>query len=51
MLGLDPVQRLKARENAAGSENPSKYAVWFTGTFFPEGLDQRRKEQAGVARE
>jgi hypothetical protein len=25
--GLDPVHRLKARENAAGSENPNKYAV------------------------
>ena len=24
MRGLDPVQRLKARENAAGSENPTK---------------------------
>jgi hypothetical protein len=22
--GLDPVQRLKARENAAGSENPTR---------------------------
>ncbi len=33
--GLDPVQRLKARENAAGSENPNKYAVSFTETFFP----------------
>ncbi len=24
MRGLDPVQRLKARENAAGSENPTR---------------------------
>ncbi len=35
MRGLDPVHRLKARENAAGWENPNRYAVWFTGTFFP----------------
>ena len=34
-LGLDPVQRLNARENAAGSENPTRYAVSFTETFFP----------------
>jgi hypothetical protein len=33
--GLDPVQRLNARENAAGSENPNRYAVWLTETFFP----------------
>jgi hypothetical protein len=34
MPGLDPVHRLKARENAAGRENPSREAVWFTETFF-----------------
>ena len=33
--GLDPVHRLKARENAAGSENPTRYAVSLIETFFP----------------
>jgi hypothetical protein len=30
-----PVQRLKARENAAGSENPTRYAVSFTDARLP----------------
>jgi hypothetical protein len=32
--GLCPVHRLNARENAAASEKPTKYAVSFTETFF-----------------
>ena len=35
MRGLHAVQRLNARENVAGSENPTRYAVSFTETFFP----------------
>ena len=34
-FGLLPVHRLNARENAAGSEKPTRYAVSFTDTFFP----------------
>jgi hypothetical protein len=33
--GLNPVHLLNARENAAGSENPNKYAISFTETFSP----------------
>lgn len=32
--GLDPVQRLNAREKDAGSENPTRYAVWLTDILF-----------------
>src|SRR5258706_6837285 len=35
LRGETPVQRLKARENAAGSENPNRQAVSFTEAFSP----------------
>lgn len=35
LRGLLPVQRLNARENAAGSEKPKRYAVSFTLTLRP----------------
>ncbi len=33
LRGLVPVQRLNARENALGSEKPTRYAVSFTDAF------------------